>query len=483
MNPTPIKIGFVPSYRFGEMGWCKKMRTEGIEALASIPGVEVIVPQPAPDGTTVDPARGRTPNGMVHNLEQADAVVEYFRTAGVEGVVLCPLDFGDERSAVKIAEQLGLPVLLYATKEPPVMGDAGMNRASDSYCGNLSMAAGLHRRRIPFRYAGLFFPNEPGLRSELEDFVRAAAVVKGLRGARIGQVGLRPETFETVAFDEVAMARKFGMNVIYAEISELTARAQRMEGSDPVVQAKVAEIMGSALSVTVAPDHILNAARFELALEDFFRRNRLSAMAVQCWPAIQRLMRLSVCALYGRLTGHKMLTACETDVLGALSMLVNHAATLGQIEPHFVDWTIQHREDPNLLLAWHCGNAPVALAANPAKTALRTRKDMTGTVPAEEGDDMAGLYQFQLKPGPVTFCRLAEYDGAWKMLIAKGEIIPSDDVLQGTWSWVRVSDHAKLYRTLVEEGFIHHASMIHGDQSRALELACKYLDIQPVVLD
>ena len=420
-----VKLGFVPSYRFGEMGWCKKMRAQGIEAIASIPGVEVVVPQPAPDGQSTDAGSGQTPNGMVRNLEQADAVVEYFRAQGVEGVVLCPLDFGDERSAVKIAEQLGVPVLLYATKEPPVLADAGMNRASDSYCGNLSMAAGLHRRRIPFRYAGLFFPDEPALRSELEDFARAVAVVKALKGARIGQVGLRPETFETVAFDEVAMARKFGMNVIYAEISDLTARAQRMEGSDPAVQAKVAEIMGSAAEVTVAPDHILNAARFELALEEFFRRNRLSAMAVQCWPAIQRLMKLSVCALYGRLTGHGLLTACETDVLGALSMLANHAAALGQIEPHFVDWTIQHREDPNLLLAWHCGNAPVALAAQAGKTALRTRKDMTGTLAAGTGDEMAGLYQFQLKPGPVTFCRLAEYDGAWKMLIAKGDIIPS----------------------------------------------------------
>jgi hypothetical protein len=48
---------------------------------------------------------------------------------------------------------------------------------------------------------------------------------------------------------------------------------------------------------------------------------------------------------------------------------------------------------------------------------------------------------------------------------------------------VKVKDHRKLYRTLVEEGFIHHASMIHGDQVEALKLACKFLDIQAVVVD
>ncbi|MCJ7550839.1 MAG: hypothetical protein MUQ30_14290, partial [Anaerolineae bacterium] len=76
----------------------------------------------------------------------------------------------------------------------------------------------------------------------------------------------------------------------------------------------------------------------------------------------------------------------------------------------------------------------------------------------------------------------AEYDNAWKMLIATGEIVPSDETLAGTWSWVEVKDHDKLYRTLVEEGFVHHASMIHGDYTQALLQVCKFLDIEPVVV-
>jgi L-fucose isomerase-like protein len=177
-----------------------------------------------------------------------------------------------------------------------------------------------------------------------------------------------------------------------------------------------------------------------------------------------------------------MLTACETDILGALAMLINYRAALGDGIPHFVDWTIQHRENPNRLLAWHCGNAPVALAADSRKVALRSRGNMTVELPVLEGDGFAGLHQFQVKAGQVTFCRMAEYDNQWKMLITTGEIIPSSETLAGTWSWVEVKDHEKLYRTLVEEGFIHHASMIHGDQTNALLQACKFLDIQPVVV-
>ena len=107
------------------------------------------------------------------------AMAQYFRQQGVEGLVICPLDFGDERSACKIAERLRVPTLLYATKEPPARDDPGLNRVSDSYCGNLSISSGLHRRKIPFRFAGLFFPDEPGLARELEAFARAVSVSVG----------------------------------------------------------------------------------------------------------------------------------------------------------------------------------------------------------------------------------------------------------------------------------------------------------------
>lgn len=478
-----IKIGFVPSYRFGDRAWCSKMRSDSLEMFARIPGLEIVAPRPTAEGEAPDPARGVLRDGFVRNLTEGIELARWYTAQEVEGLIICPLDFGDERSSGKIAEQVGKPVLLYATREPAALDGPAMGRASDSYCGNLSTAAALLRRKIPFRYAGLFFPGEDELVREVREFVSAAAVVRALRGAQIGQVGLRPPTFETVAYDEIAMAAKFGMNVVYADIADMVRKALALEEGLPALQARIREIKESAAEMTVADDYALSAARLELVLEDFFKANKLSAMAIQCWPTVVQLLKIQMCALYGRMTGRGMLTACETDVLGALSMLVNYAAARGETVPHFVDWTIQHREDPGKLLAWHCGNAPVALAADPAETALRSRADMTGKEAYDCGDEQAGLYQFQVRSGPVTFCRLAEYDGEWKMLIASGEIIPSEETLAGTWAWVQVRDHQRLYRTLVEGGFIHHASMVHGDQAGALRLACQYLGIQAVVID
>ncbi|HHX63886.1 MAG TPA: hypothetical protein GX702_03235 [Chloroflexi bacterium] len=478
-----VKVGFVPTFRFRYTPWTEQMRTESLAALAGVDGIEIVAPQIAPDDATICAENGYTPHGVVHTLDEAEAIADYFAAQKVDAIIICPLDFGDERSVCKVAERLRVPILLYATKEPPAPDSPSMGRTSDSYCGNLSIASGLYRRKLPFHYAGIFFPTEPEFLKEVETFVQAAAVVKGLKNARLGQVGVRPPTFETVGYDEAALIQKFGQNVIYSNVADIAAAAKAYADDDPQVQAVMADIRNSVAEVTVADDYVMMAAKLELALKDFWETNRLSCMGVQCWPTIRSLIGISVCATYGRLTDQGMLTACENDLLGGLSMMCNYYAALGKIAPHFIDWTIQHRENPNWLLAWHCGNAPVSLAADPNKTALRARQNMSGELEIQENDPSAGLFQFQVKPGEVTFCRLAEYDNEWKMLIAKGEIIPSDETLAGTWSWVQVNNHARLYRTLVEEGFIHHASMIHGDQTKALELACKYLDIKPIIIE
>ena len=483
MRNVTVRIGFVPSYRFTCTPWCRKMRDDSLAAFARIPGLEVIVPQPAPDGTDVDARKGYTPYGMVASLDQAEAAADYFAEQKVDALILCPLDFGDERSAAKVAERLRVPVLLYATREPPAVDEPGLGRVSDSYCGTLSMASALYRRKIAFHFAGIHFPDEPGFLEEVRAFVAAVAVVKGLRGARIGQIGVRPASFETVGYDEAAMGLKFGQNVIYAELADIVRAAEACAEDDERIRRVVKDVREGTPRVTVSERSLLEAARLETALTEFWAGSRLSALAVQCWPSLQAQMGISMCAVQGRLTAQGLLTACEADVLGALSMLASYQSAMGRTVPHFIDWTIQHRRNPNWLLAWHCGNAPACLAADPAEVALRSRRDMTGTLPIVERDPQAGLSQFQLRPGPVTFCRLVEYDNQWKMLIASGEIVPSQETLAGTWSWVAVKDHARLYRTLVEEGFVHHASMIHGDQARALVLACKFLDIRTVLVD
>ncbi len=199
MPKINVKIGFIPSYReFTEANtpvpaWVLKMRRDALAVFQHVPGLQIVAPRACPD----DPARldaehGFTPDGVICNLDQAEAMAEFFQGEKVDGLIIGALNFGDERSAAKIAEKLRLPVLLYATKEPPVPAGPSMGRVSDSYCGTLSLASALYRRKLSFHFAGIVYAEEARFLAEVDKFVRAVAVVKALKGARIGQVGCPP---------------------------------------------------------------------------------------------------------------------------------------------------------------------------------------------------------------------------------------------------------------------------------------------------
>jgi L-fucose isomerase-like protein len=218
-------------------------------------------------------------------------------------------------------------------------------------------------------------------------------------------------------------------------------------------------------------------AGLEFALSRFAEEKRLSAMGIQCWTAMQSIYGLSPCYTMGRLTDRGIMTSCEVDIYGALTMLVQYLASLGKTVPHFIDWTIQHQQKPNTFLAWHCGNGPPSLACNPGKVDVRYHSILGESLgPARS----QGTGEFQLKPGTVTLCRLQEHDGEFKMLVTNGKAVKSDEKLRGSWSWIEVSDLDRLYATLVQEGFVHHASLIHGDYARTIGHVCDYLGIETV---
>ena len=79
-TPFAVKIGFVPSFRFRFTPWCQKMRDDSLTAFARVKGMEIVVPQPSPDGKTLDAAKGLTPHGTVSTLDEAEVVAEYFRS-------------------------------------------------------------------------------------------------------------------------------------------------------------------------------------------------------------------------------------------------------------------------------------------------------------------------------------------------------------------------------------------------------------------
>ena len=462
---SKIRLGFVPTHRYPfDEDWAVEMRQRCLNAFHSMECIEVVAP-----------SVGLIHNGLVRDDTGAKATIDLFAERGVQGIMIGTMTFGDELAAASVAEALDLPVLVFGTKEGPFTADGA--RRSDSFCGTLSATSALYRRKIPYLFAGIVWPEEEAFARSVETFARACAAVKGFFGARVGMVGLRPERFETCFTNEVALIQSFRQRVVQIPLHEVFAAASEWPEGDHRVIATLDEVKREAHCSACSTEALLKAARLELTLRRYFQERDLAAMAVSCWNDVQEHYGICACSTLSRLTARGLMASCEVDVLGALTMLVQRLAGLEQTVPHFIDWTIQHQEMENVFLAWHCGNAPGCLAADPNTVVIREQAIMSQVVGRERAQ---GAIEFQLKPGVVTLCRLVEYDGEFKMLITNGEILHTEDKLRGSWAWVKVPDLAGLYRVLAEQGFTHHASMIHGDIADAVQAFCKFAGIEVV---
>jgi L-fucose isomerase-like protein len=461
-----VKIGFVPAHRepFDEE-WAIEMRKRCLTTFSKVEVMDLVVPEET------------TRNGLVRDDGDAEKTIHLFKEAKIDGLIIGTMTFGDEVSALAVASAFSSkPILLFGTKEGPFKPDGG--RKSDAFCGTLSISSGLYRRKIPFIFAGIVFPEEKGFLESVQNFVRACAIVNGFIGARMGLVGPRPERFETCIFSEDNLM-KFKQTVVPVSLLDIVDQTKMLKGDAPETQRIIQDMKKEADLSEIKEEVTMKFAKLELVLKRFAEERNLSGIGVQCWTAMQEVYGVSSCYVMGRLTDRGIMTSCEVDIYGVLTMLIQYLASLKTNPPHLIDWTIRHQEKENVFLAWHCGNAPPSLVCQGCSARVRAHSVLTGILGPEKS---MGTVEFQLKPGTVTICRLVEYDGEFKMLVTKGDIEKADQNLRGSWSWVKVPNLDSLYRTLVEEGFIHHASMIHGDYTKPIIDACEFLGIETVIV-
>ncbi|MGI6367955.1 MAG: L-fucose/L-arabinose isomerase family protein [Anaerolineae bacterium] len=449
---TTVKIGFVPGKRDSRAytnEWAMEMKRRTIAALADVPGLEIVTPD-----------ENLTQAGTVRNDDEARQVIKLFRDEGVDGILIGGMDFSDEISSILVAEAFpGVPVMVFATEEAPDLYLPTMeDQTSDSFCGTLSIASGLYRRNIPYLFYGYCNPEDAAFVAAVGRFVRTCAVVRAFRGAYIGQIGPRPGAFETCAIDEKTLLSTHGIRVIPMDTAIMQSAVKALADDDPAVVAVVSAIKAEANTEEIGADRLLDLAKAEVVVARWAKEKQLAGVGAgfALPPYIQ-----------GRLTDQAIMVGFEVDIMGCLAMLMQYEASLREEAPFLTDWNLKHPAHDDIFLAWHVGNAPPSMSSSEIRL------------------DQRGMPHFKLQAGDVTFARLEQYDGEYKMLLAKGKALEEGKAEEArfTWTWVEVEDLAKLYKTIGSNGFVHHASMIYGDQIEALVDACYFLDIEVVLVD
>ncbi len=458
-----IRLGLIPAHRgVMDRNFSLDRRARLLRAFSGLAGVQIVAP-------TEEVA----PGGLVSGEQDARATVELFEKHRLDGIVLAVLGYGDEKSALAIVERFAeLPVLLLAMKEPVPQG--GFLEGA-SVGGMLPISYGLHKRNIPFTFAGVFDPEDSRLPGELSSFARVCNVVRRFHGARVGMIGFRPYDFEVCIFNEGLLLERYGAKTVPLNLIDLEHHISGIPDTDPGVGKIVREIQ-AAFSPGCAAAEIARLAKLEIVMLRWAEEYRLDALTIQCWSAIQERIGLTPCLTNGRVSTLGLPVACEGDTLGALSMLFQKwLADEGRV-PWLADILMLHPEEKELFLAWHCGNAPAGLARDGARASLR------GHCSFEEG--FAGALatsELSVRPGPVSANRIVEHHGEFKLLHVDGQMVARDDSMRGSWGWVAVPDRERMLRTVVEEGFVHHVSIVHGQLAPRVSEACRYLGMRLVV--
>ena len=440
------KIGLIPANRgFFSDELAVQMRNETIAAMQKA-GLEVIVPDAS-----------LTKLGCVETREEALKTGKLFRDEKVEGIIVAAVNFGDEQAVAFTVKEasLNVPILIFGCQEEQVLTRTTPRR--DAFCGLLSIGEAL--RQIGAKYTvarvPICFPKDKSFDEELHRFAGVCRVVNGIRNARYGQVGSRPDGFWTCRVDEKAL-QKLGVTTVTLDLSEAIAAVTKMDDTSAEIKKIEGEIKAQC-DVSDAPASAFSKmARFESFLKGFVAEKGLDGLAVQCWTSLQGNLGICSCSTMGRLGDAGIPSACESDVLGLLSM---HALKLAGGGPAaLADWNNLHNEDDDLANLWHCGVYPPSFAKT--KPRLWYSEIIADTV----GRDNAwGLYEFEIQEGPITLLRATQDpDNGFKAVVIPATVEQTQAKTFGAYGWARIKGLRKLYRDVLVRHFPHHVAVTRG---------------------
>lgn len=472
-----VKIGFVPSTweswdgseYSGRLQWAKAMRKRCLDIMAKVPGLEIVVP-----------SEELTEFGCVGTIEEGMKVAELFKKEEIKGMIVGNMNFGFETALNPILSTIDrdLPILHFCTKSGPYSPQG--NRATDTWCGQFMTCSAMKRRGFKFEHVLTCDPEEPIFAEKLEIFTRAVNAIARFKGARILQIGTRPTGFESEFCNEQLMMKKFRQTLVPVDLATAYETLDAITADDPRVQEIIKDIVGGADEI-IKETHdydgsLINQARFELTIKTLMEQYHCDAVASSCWESLQHKYGIAACSTFSRLNNQGIITACEVDVMGALTMLAMNACALGEIPADFIDWTDLHPTEPNTWLAWHCGNAACSLCADGCKAVLRKNERL-----GLWSDHCFGAIEFRMKEGPVTCARMMEYDGKYVMFYGVGESVDIPPISRGCYAWVKVNDIADWETKMIEAGVVHHGVLIHDAKvAEALTMFCKFLDIEGI---
>ncbi|MDR1518543.1 MAG: fucose isomerase [Planctomycetota bacterium] len=384
---------------------------------------------------------------LVIEVGDAQKAAARLQSRSVDGVVVISGTFHLGHLALIIDRVIRKPVLLWGFNELPYNG--GKIRLN-SVCGVNLNASNLYKAGND-RYSCIVADDIDA------QWVDALRIKIALERAHFGLVGFRAHGFFNLAPDELRNFTEAGVLLDHYEIADMFGR----DVADREAEEEESRVRSLFSCDRVADEQVRKVARLCAAVRRFIAANGLDATAVRCWPEYAAEYGIAPCAMMSILQSLGHILACEGDIEGSMSMLALRAA--GAETPFLADLS-QIDFKNNFALMWHCGVAPANLWDGTCERGLDTYFAGGKGVTAD----------FVMKPGPVNVVRIDSARGRTRLFLAKGEAVPMEKLLKGTYAKVRFERHvSELVDTVTAAGVAHHVAMAYGDYMRTFEKFAK----------
>lgn len=385
----------------------------------------------------------------------------------IDGVIISLPNFGEETGIADAIQWSGLscPILVQACDDD--FDKLQLENRRDAFCGKLSLCNNLYQYGIKYsltaRHTCAVDAEE--FHADVERFARVCEVVKAMRTARIAQIGARVMPFRTVRYSEKLLQRS-GITVETEDFSEILADIHALTDEKQIAD-KIAEIYGyGEVAPGTANEKMARQAKLCIAIENWITEHHCDASAIQCWDSVEANYGCAMCLVMSMMGEKGKPSACETDIMGAVSMLALLRA--GGVPPIYQDWNNNYQNEPDKCINVHCSNYPAcAFAEKPQIANLDILATTLGT------EVSFGALKGRVRPSVMTYLKVSTDDVKGRIKCYLGEGTFTDDPLP-TFGGVAVCEVPNLnglMRHLTTNGYEHHVALAQTACADVLEEA------------
>ncbi len=356
----------------------------------------------------------------------------------------------------------------WVVPEPTFAGELPLNSLT-----GFNLGVSILRKQFPERPVKWFYGSPDGsqdFRERLSVTVAALRSLVNLKGSRIGLLHDVVPTFINLTYQTDSIREMLGVEVVPLTLEELFRRIRLEREADPEI---VQELYRSAREVRVTGEEVGSMAKITRQITVMAEEDALDAVALRCWPEFQDELQLAPCASVAYLNDHGVITSCEGDLPGALSMLTgwyvsSQAPTMN--DPVALDM------ENDLIQMWHCGPGPASWA-DEAGQILDYHHTLNRRIAA--GEPRQGVSSdITFRRGDVTILHIS--GDAKSIFILEGRVMEGPaPPYPGSGGWIgelqsngRHCSCADFLEGVAKYGFEHHYPIIRGHHEAALrELA------------